>query len=201
MTLPARLRLWPTAEELSRMARHPAAYAPTAAEVLTSGPVPPPMIVMDEVERLLITDIVTNPDSDVRRLRYAGWVKGTDPERSAFIRGQITGFPLVKDDPIPQRWVQPFLPFSARDIVFRRGFAESMSLTGRSFISLSDGLFAATPLREVRLIAVNFLIPELVVCPNLRKLKRLDLRGNRIDEAGQSMLAACEWLRGVEVAM
>ena len=73
-----------------------------------------------------------------------------------------------------------------------------MSLTGRSFISLSDGLFAATPLREVRLIAVNFLIAELVACPNLRKLKRLDLRGNRID-AGRAMLAGCEWLRGVEV--
>lgn len=30
-----RLRTWPTADELARMVRHPAAYAPTAAEVLS----------------------------------------------------------------------------------------------------------------------------------------------------------------------
>ena len=54
MTLPARLRLWPTAEELARMARHPAAYAPTAAEVLTPGPVPKPTVPMGVEERRLM---------------------------------------------------------------------------------------------------------------------------------------------------
>ena len=41
--IPARLRTWPTGSELARMARHPAAFAPTAAEVLTPGlPCPTP---------------------------------------------------------------------------------------------------------------------------------------------------------------
>lgn len=38
--IPDRLRTWPTAEELARMARHPTAFAPTAAEVLTPGSEP-----------------------------------------------------------------------------------------------------------------------------------------------------------------
>lgn len=196
MTLPRRLRLWPTAEELERMARHPAAYAPTAAEVLTPDPVPLPTVPMGSEERRLMDAILTDPQSDEPRLRFADWVEARDPERAAFIRGQINGSPRGGDERVPERWLAPFLPFGARDIVFRRGFAEGMSLTGRSFISLSDGLFAATPLREVRLIAVNFLIAELVACPKLARLKVLDLRGNRIDLA---LLAGCQWLRGVEV--
>lgn len=196
MTLPARLRLWPTAEELARMARHPAAYAPTAAEVLTPAPVPPPTVPMGAVERALMDAILADPDADEPRLKFADWVEATDPERAAFIRDQIS-HPLSASERGPGGEV--FKPFGARDVVFRRGFAEAMSLTGRSFISLSDGLFAATPLREVRLIAVNFLLAELVKCPNLRRLTRLDLRGNGIDTAGRELLAACEWLRGVEV--
>lgn len=195
MTLPARLRLWPTAEELARMARHPAAYAPTAAEVLAPPPVPLPTIAMGPDERRLMDAIIADPDADEPRLRYADWVEASDPERAKFIREQLAGSTRGADE----RWAEPFLPFGARDVVFRRGFAEAMSLTGRSFISLSDGLFAATPLREVRLIAVNFLLPELVACPHLRRLTRLHLRGNDIDAAGKALLAACEWLRGVEV--
>ncbi len=197
MTLPARLRLWPTAEELARMARHPAAYAPTADEVLAPPPVPLPTIPMGADERRLMDAIIADPDADEPRLRYADWVEASNPVRAGFIRHQLAGSPRGADE----RWAEPFAPFGARDVVFRRGFAEAMSLTGRAFISLSDGLFAATPLREVRLIAVNFLIPELVACPHLRRLTRLDLRGNDIDAAGKALLAACEWLRGVEVVM
>ena len=196
MSLPPRLRLWPTADELTRMARHPAAYAPTAAEVLTPLPVPPPTIVMCDVERSLIADIVEWPEAGVRRLRYAGWVEARDPQRACFIRHQVLGLPRPEGEDIPDRWAKTFLPFGARDVVFRRGFAEAMSLTGRAFISLGDALFAATPLREVRLIAVNFLLPELLACPHLAKLKRLDLRGNRIAPA---VLTGCQWLAGVEV--
>ena len=66
-------------------------------------------------------------------------------------------------------------------MVYRRGFVEAMSLTGRSFISLGAGLFDATPLREVRLVAVNFLMDELFLCPHLAKLDVLNLRGNQLD--------------------
>ncbi len=195
-----RMRLWPTAEELRRMARHPSAYAPTAAEVLTPDPVPPPTVPMSADERRLMDAILADPDADEPRLRYADWVEATDPARARLIRHQ-----LVNPDregggeprhPLPRGRGSPemFAPWGARDIVFRRGFAEAMSLTGRSFVGLSDGLFASTPLREVRLIAVNFLMAELVRCPNLAKLRVLNLRGNRIGDAGAGLLAGCEHL-------
>lgn len=78
--------------------------------------------------------------------------------------------------------------------MFRRGFAEAVSLTGRCFVSLSDGLFAATPLREVRLVAVNFLMLELVRCPYLAKLGRLNLCGNQIGIEGVRHLVVCPFL-------
>jgi uncharacterized protein (TIGR02996 family) len=194
MPPPARLRLWPTTDELARMARHPAAYAPTAAEVLTPPPVPLPTVPMGEAERVLMNAIIADPDADEPRLRYADWIEPTDPERAAFICAQIrSGGRHPPDahgaDAPRSEWLGPFLPFGARDVVFRRGFAEAMSLTGRAFVSLSDALFAATPLRQVRLIAVNFLLPELAACVSIRRLTRLDLRGNRIGDAGAKVLA------------
>lgn len=183
MPPPARLRLWPTTDELARMARHPAAYAPTAAEVLTPPPVPLPAVPMGQAERALMAEVIADPDADGPRLQYAEWVEPTDPDRAAFIREQLA-------NPDSHAGGVGFEQFGARDVVYRRGFAEAMSLTGRSFVSLSDALFAATPLREVRLIAVNFLLPDLAACANLRRLTRLDLRGNRIGDAGAVVLAA-----------
>jgi uncharacterized protein (TIGR02996 family) len=182
------MSLWPTAQELGRMARHPSAYAPTAAEVLRPDPVPPPAVTMSPDERRLMDDILADPDADGPRLRYADWVEAGDPQRAAFIRGQLK-HPHSESQSGPGGEV--FNLWGARDVVFRRGFAEAMSLTGRSFVSLSDGLFAATPLREVRLIAVNFLMAELVRCPNLAKLRALNLRGNRVGDAGAVLLAGC----------
>jgi uncharacterized protein (TIGR02996 family) len=87
------------------------------------------------------------------------------------------------------RWCAPFAPWSARDIEFRRGFAEAMSLTGRAFVSLGDGLFRTTPLRDVRLVAVAPFLDELARTANLAKLDRLDLSGNRVGPAGVRELA------------
>jgi uncharacterized protein (TIGR02996 family) len=143
---------------------------------------------MDADERLLMDAILADPDADEPRLRFAEWVEACDPERASFIRHQ-----LANPDSMAER-DHPFVPWGARDVMFRRGFAEGMSLTGRSFVSLSDGLFAVTPLRDVRLIAVNFLMGELCGCANLSKLDRLDLRGNRIGLEGVRHLAACPFL-------
>jgi uncharacterized protein (TIGR02996 family) len=87
------------------------------------------------------------------------------------------------------RWCAPFEPWSARDVVFRRGFAEAMSLAGRAFISLGDGLFRTTPLWDVRLVAVAPFLDELARTPHLAKLDRLDLSGNWIGPAGVRELA------------
>ncbi len=173
------------AADFRRMARHPSAYAPTAAKVL--NPAPPPPIARDF--HPLLQAVLARPDDDPR-LAYAQWIDAADPARAEFIRLQLRGDPaavqlLERHGP---RWNAAFTPWGARDFVYRRGFVEGGSLTGRSFISLGASLLEATPLREVRLIAVAFLMDELLACPHLAKLDALDLRGNRIGEADAARL-------------
>ncbi len=92
-----------------------------------------------------------------------------------------------------------FAPWGAKDLVFRRGFVEGMSLTGRSFISLGASLFRLTPLREVRLVAIAPFLGELAACPHLGKLRCLDLTGNRLDPAAVRMLLESPNLGETEV--
>ena len=193
--LPPRLKSNPSPAELRRMARHPSAYAPTAAEVL--NPPIPPMPVATAAPHL--RTVLDRPDDDAARLAYANWIKAADPARAEFIRRQLIGDSagdLLGEYGV--RWAAEFAPWGARDLVYRRGFVEAMSLTGRSFISLGAGLFDATPLREVRLIAVNFLMEELIACPHLAKLDVLNLRGNQLGDAGAEMLMRCPWLGGLK---
>ena len=181
-----------TPSDFRRMARHPSAYAPTAAEVLAAGAVdvPPP----DSQLRNVLDD----PDADAPRADYAQWIGPVDPARAEFIRLQLAGDPAEALLEVHgARWAEAFAPFGARDFVYRRGFAEGMSLTGRSFISLGTRLLNSAPLREVRLIAVNFLMGELVMCSHLAKLEVLDLSGNRIGDTGASLLSGCEYLEGL----
>ena len=174
------------AADFRRMARHPSAYAPTAAEVL--NPAPPPPIARDP--HPLLQAVLAHPDDDAPRFAYAQWIDAADPTRAEFIRLQLRGDPAALQllEAHGPRWNAAFAPWGARDFMYRRGFVEGVSLTGRSFISLGASLFEATPLREVRLIAVAFLMDELIACPHLAKLEALDLRGNRIGEADAARL-------------
>ena len=179
-----------------RMARHPSSYAPTAAEVLT----PPLALPACSVPHPHLRAVLDDPDADGPRLAFADWIGAADPARAEFVRAQLAGSPAA-DGLLAQhgkRWSEEFAPWGARDLVYRRGFTEGMSLTGRSFIGLGEALFERTPLREVRLIAVNFLMGELVRCPHLAKMSALDLRGNRIGDAGAELLLGCDYLEGLQ---
>ncbi len=189
-----------TAADLARMAWSPSYRAPHPSELLHPGPFtspgPPPM---PAAERKLLDAVLADPDSDEPRLRYAEWCDRQGDPRGEFIRTQIA---LAKEPTAElqdreadlvaahgDRWLAPFTLWSARDVVFRRGFAEAMSLAGRAFISLGDGLFRTTPLRDVRLVAVAPFLDELARTANLSKLDRLDLSGNRTGPAGVRELA------------
>ena len=91
-----------------------------------------------------------------------------------------------------------FAPWGATDFVFRRGFVEGMSLSGRAFLSNGDSLFRMTPLREVRLVAVQPFAGELARCEHLTRLRRLDLTGNRIGPVGMRELAESAFLGGLK---
>jgi uncharacterized protein (TIGR02996 family) len=144
-------------------------------------------------ERELLDAVLADPDADEPRLRYAEWYDRQGDERGEFIRLQIDGRATDRERDLlaahGPRWCAPFEPWSARDVVFRRGFAEAMSLAGRAFISIGEGLFRTTPLRDVRLVAVAPFLDELARTPHLARLDRLDLSGNWIGPAGVRELA------------
>jgi uncharacterized protein (TIGR02996 family) len=199
-----------TAADLARMAWNPSYRAPHPSELLDPDPfVPPGPPPMTPHERELLDAVLADPDADEPRLRYAEWYDRQKDERGEFIRSQIEEFhrggrrekdrvesrlnsTLLSAPSAPSavnRFLRMLEPWSARDVVFRRGFAEAMSLAGRAFISVSDGLFRTTPLRDVRLVAVAPFMDELARTPNLAKLERLDLSGNWIGPAGVRELA------------
>lgn len=195
MSLPPRLKPNPTPVELRRMARNPSAYAPTAAEVLT----PPVRLPAPFTPLPQLRAVLDRPDDDAPRRAYADAIEGTDPARAELIRRQLNGDPaeeLLREH--APRWAAEFAPWGARDLVYRRGFAEAISLTGRSFISLGAALFERAPLREVRLIAVNFLMEELIACEHLARLEVLNLRGNQIGDEGAECLMRCPWIGGLK---
>ena len=202
-----------TAADLARMAWNPSYRAPHPSEVLDPDPfVPPGPPPMTPHERELLDAVLADPDADEPRLRYAAWFDRQGDEHGEFIRLQIEEFHRggrggrSEKDRVDIRFNSVFssapsapsavnrvllllAPWSARDVVFRRGFAEAMSLAGRAFISISDGLFRTTPLRDVRLVAVAPFLDELARTPNLVKLERLDLSGNWIGPTGVRELA------------
>jgi uncharacterized protein (TIGR02996 family) len=204
-----------TAAELPRMARNPSYRAPNAADVLDPAraqpPDPPPV---SDAERRLLDAVLADPDADAPRLAYADWAERQgDVARANLIREQIRGgrglTPINADQArrnVPSADLRSsasicgstaFAAFGAKDLVVRRGFVEGMSVSGRAFISLGGELLRLTPLREVRLVAVQPYMGELAHCPHLAKLRRLDLFGNRIGAVGVRELAGSEFLGGL----
>lgn len=199
---PRRLRPVLTDAELCAMARNPSFRCPHPRDVLDPEPFTPPgPPAMSADERSLLDAVLADPRDDGPRLRYAEWFDRRKDPRGEFIRLQIGGAnPDLEYGLLATHraaWVAPFAPWSAEDVVFRRGFAEAMSLSGRAFISISDGLFRSTPLRDVRLVAVQPFMTELARAPNLAKIDRLDLRGNWIGSDGVKALAASPFLNGL----
>ncbi len=66
----------------------------------------------------------------------------------------------------------------AKDIVEIDGRVESLSLSGRSFVTLASQVFESNPPREVRLVAVKWFLDEIAKCTHLSEVERLNLAGN-----------------------
>jgi hypothetical protein len=99
----------------------------------------------------------------------------------------------------PPPFVPPAHPtwadLGAKDLVERDGRVLSVSLSGRSFISLAGPVLDTNPPREVRLVAVKWYLDELAACPHLARVERLSLAGNRIGPEGMTLLAGSPFLR------
>lgn len=100
-------------------------------------------------------------------------------------RGPVSSLPELLN-----RW-------SAEDIVWEDGLPVALSLSGRAFIAGGAALFAAAPIRAIRLVAVQPFLKEVAACPHLAQLEHLDLTGNRIGSTGLQQLLASPWLENL----
>lgn len=88
--------------------------------------------------------------------------------------------------------------WSARDLIWEAGQLVGLSLSGRAFLAGGTALFEAAPIRTVRLVAVQPYLAELAASPLLARLRRLDLRGNRIGMTGLETILTSKTLTNLE---
>ena len=172
------------------LARHPSHRAPGVAELLCltapdlpDGPTAPE-------ERRLLDAVLAAPADDAPRLAFADYCDRLRDPRGAFIRAQLADDAADVPAGVYAAARELFAAVSGEDLVWRRGFVETLSLAGRAFITLGPWVLWQTPLRDVRLVAVQPYLGELAAAPHLARLRTLDLRGNRVGPAGLATLLA-----------
>src|SRR5262245_41197483 len=118
-------------------------------------------------EAALLETIRDNPENDMPRLAYAGWLarQGGDAARAEFIAGQCTLARTDEDDEgrakleerveelltsHRPRWAGTLNPQCRVKPEFTRGFVERVVVRASVFLDRADELFAAAPvLHEV----------------------------------------------------
>lgn len=173
---------------------------------------------VDLRELAFLQDIAEHPDDMAPRLIYADWLddRGEEPSaRAAFIRvqcelagseeytarrrdldkQQMTHLKKWKKD-----WSEPFRGWT-RYVRFYRGFVEDVTINGRTFCKKAAQLFASGPIRRVRLSQVHggegeppsqhVSLADVLACPELPRLRELDLSNLYVRAAAVEQLAAC----------
>ena len=164
--------------------------------------------------------ILDSADDDAPRLIYADWLDDQGhAERAEFIRiqcalagpdvnGRRREFEMRELELLAlrqQEWAAP-----VRGLVdgytFRRGFVGRVRVDGRRFADGPESVLRPAPIQEVQLIWGLIRPPERAQmpsgraysgCPDLSRLRALDLSGNYLESAGAQALAACEYLAGL----
>jgi uncharacterized protein (TIGR02996 family) len=142
----------------------------------------------------LFRAILEDPDDDTPRLVYADWLdEHGEPERAELIRMQIAlaggGLTGKRRRALVAReaellaehaeeWVEPLADFisdwSAPPYLFRRGFVDEIEAEGETLIESGHELFAAAPIRAVRLPDEED-FAGLARCKHLLRLRSIDL--------------------------
>ncbi len=158
--------------------------------------------------------VLADPDDDVVRLVYADWLEEHgNPDRAEFIRVQIELARLDEDD-----LRRPYLEYRERTLEydrfgewpelaswpgvriqrFVRGFVEEVSLPAARFPALAGELFAAAPIRAIRLHGLSGSMTALAACPALARLHGLDLSFGELPEADFGVLLQSPYLRSLQ---
>lgn len=170
-------------------------------------------------EQPFLDAIFARSGDDGPRLVYADFLDESgdpvDAARAEFIRVQIALAKLPADHPRRPELVnrETELKLAHRDswtahlaglgpdttAGFRRGIAEEVSIDAAAFLARGDELFRRGPLRRVQLREAARVLPQLVGCPFLARVRELDLCGRDLGNGGVNLLVRSPYLAGLQV--
>ena len=154
----------------------------------------------------LLAAIIAHPAEDTPRLAYADWLdENGDPDRARFIRLQyeIEKLPPIglkaskakkeADALLLEHWTEwtGAVRGLGYGLGFRRGFVESVQIDAEYFLTNGERLFAAAPVREVRIRSLGDHTPELAASPLLARVEKLAFSNDIMDQlSGHGRLQA-----------
>jgi uncharacterized protein (TIGR02996 family) len=153
-------------------------------------------------EDAFLFSILERPDDNGPRLVYADWLEEEgDADRAELIRLQCGSGDAARERELisrnGSRWAGPMLR-SVYSYAFRRGFVEEVTVEAGMFLELGERLFAAAPVRLVRLIQARAVLGRLFKSPLLSRLSALHLTECKIANEGAILLADCPHVTGLQ---
>ncbi len=168
-------------------------------------------------ERALIEQIVANPDADAPRMRFAELAGRRNDPRAELVQVQMLLRDLRRDGAMGPgevkhtkraaqlvqahpEWSQPLLDLGAREVRFRRGFAEEIVIDAGKFLSTALQLYNVAPIRHVRFTRAKGHVAALAGSAHLARLRSIGLADNGLADddagalAGSHQLAKLVWL-------
>jgi uncharacterized protein (TIGR02996 family) len=174
---------------------------------------------MTSQQDALYRSVCEYPDEDMPRLIFADWVEEAgDSIRAEFIRMQIALARVAEHDVLWTRARQlhpnailgwsltyplPSLPagFSWEGHRTRRGFSwQATAENLDAFLTDAPALFAAAPVQSLCFDPrsnLNKRFLDLVNCPHLDRIRRLEFSLTRIDSEGASLLGSSPFARNI----
>lgn len=180
----------------------------------------------DDAPRLIFADWLEDQAAEQARTRAShSPLNEWGPERGRFIRVQIalarleeeesrdvelTGLSKLHgarkdlmrqehelENQFRAEWIAPFHRLATGEL-FRRGFVEQVNVVARDLIEHAPRLFAAGPLRHIRLLDVGASLPSVFNCPFLSRLTALTINGSYLGTPLARELAGAEHLAGLK---
>jgi uncharacterized protein (TIGR02996 family) len=158
-------------------------------------------------EDAFLQEVLERPEDDTPRLVFADWLDDHgEHDRAEFIRLQIertriTGAAPALDARIrellaghDEEWAGPVISGLANGWEYQRGFVHELTVEGPALAGCADELFAAAPIRHLRLLGARDHLPAIVACPHMTRLLSLDLANNRLGDGGVALLSRCRFL-------
>src|SRR5262249_28839506 len=139
-----------------------------------------------------------HPDDNGPRLVYADWLEERgECDRAELIRLQCRGEEEGRASELVHRHRESWAGPAARPtygVTYRRGFVEEITICARTLLRHAEEIFAAAPVRLLRVIGVASVVERFVCCPQLARVEALHLTGAGLADAGAVALASCEHL-------